>query len=74
MAAAIAPRKLVIVYGEKDNIFLKEGVLETYETVKTIYTAADVPENCALARGDEGHRYYKQAAWQAFDDVTKQGW
>ncbi len=71
MAAAIAPRKLVIVYGEKDSIFLKEGVLETYETVKKIYAAAGKPENCAIARGNEGHRYYKDAAWDAFDKIVK---
>lgn len=74
MAAAIAPRKLVIVYGEQDNIFLKEGVVETFDTVKKIYTAAGVPDNCALAKGDEGHRYYKGPAWEAFDAVTKYGW
>ena len=74
MAAAIAPRKLVIVNGRKDNIFLHEGVLETFETVKSIYAAAGVPQNCALATGDEGHRYYKDAAWKAFDEVTKCGW
>ena len=74
MAAAIAPRKLVIVNGREDNIFLHEGVLETFETVKDIYAAAGVPQNCALATGDEGHRYYKDKAWAAFDELTKQGW
>lgn len=74
MATLIAPRKLVIVYGEQDNIFLKEGVLETYETVKNIYSAANVCDNCALARGDEGHRYYKKQAWEAFDKVTNGEW
>ena len=74
MAAAIAPRKLVIVNGREDNIFLHEGVLETFETVKDIYAAAGVPQNCALATGDEGHRYYKEKAWTAFDKLTKQGW
>lgn len=74
MAAAIAPRKLIIVNGREDNIFLHEGVLETFETVKDIYAAAGVPQNCALATGDEGHRYYKDKAWAAFDELTRQGW
>ena len=74
MATLIAPRKLVIVNGKEDNIFLNEGVLETYDTVSKIYAAAGVPQSCALATGDGGHRYYKKQAWEAFDKVTNGEW
>lgn len=70
IAIAIAPRKLIIVNGIKDGIFPDKGVHETFETVKKIYAAAGVPNNCALATGPEGHRYYKKEAWEAFDSIV----
>ncbi|MBQ8196509.1 MAG: acetylxylan esterase [Clostridia bacterium] len=69
IAAAIAPRKLIIINGRHDPIFLHEGVVETFETVKKIYKAAGVPDNCAMVTGEGGHRYYKDIAWAAFDKM-----
>ena len=70
LAAAIAPRKLIIINGREDSIFPHEGVLETFDTVKKIYAAAGVPENCAMTTGDGGHRYYKKNAWETFDKIV----
>ena len=39
-------------------------------TIKAIYTAAGVPERCALATGQSGHRYYAAEAWSAFDAMS----
>lgn len=63
LAGLIAPRKLIIVNGLHDNIFPDEGVRETYEIVKKLYTGAGVSENCALVTGPEGHRFYADLAW-----------
>lgn len=69
MAIAIAPRKLIVIAGKEDIGFLYPGVQEAYATIEKIYQAAGVPENCALVTGEEGHRYYKKAAWEAFDKM-----
>ena len=69
VAAAIAPRKLIVINGRLDNIFPHEGVEECFDTIRSIYTAAGVPEHCALATGQGGHRYYAAEAWSAFDGM-----
>lgn len=67
VAAAIAPRKLIVINGATDPIFPQEGVNDCFETIKSIYTAAGVPDHCALATGQGAHRYYAAEAWRAFD-------
>ena len=67
LAAAIAPRKLIVINGAKDPIFPQTGVEQCFDTIKSIYTAAGVPDHCALATGEGGHRYYAAQAWSAFD-------
>lgn len=70
MAAAIAPRPLIVINGSQDNIFPKHGVDEAFATIQKIYTAAGVPDMCINATGEGGHRYYKQEAWEAFDKLV----
>ena len=70
VAAAIAPRKLIVINGKLDNIFPQAGVEECFDTIRSIYTAAGVPENCALVTGQSGHRYYAAEAWSAFDSMV----
>lgn len=70
IAAAIAPRKLIVIHGRKDGIFPDNGVRQGFETVKKVYAAAGVPENCALTTGEGGHRYYKENAWTSFDKMV----
>lgn len=72
MAAAIAPRKLIVIHGKEDYIFPDEGVKEIFATMQDIYAAAGAPDNCALATGAEGHRYYKAEAYEQFDRIV--GW
>ena len=67
VAAAIAPRRLIVINGKQDSIFPQAGVEECFDTIKAIYTAAGVPDYCALATGQSGHRYYAAEAWSAFD-------
>lgn len=72
MAACIAPRKLIVINGIEDKGFTDKGVKDSFATIKKIYTAAGVPDNCINVTGPEGHRYYKAEAWGAFDKIV--GW
>lgn len=69
LAAAIAPRKLVLVHGKEDPIFPEAGVLRAYDTIQRIYAAAGVPGSCRRAMGSGGHRYYKKEAWEAIREL-----
>ena len=63
ISGLIAPRKLIVVNGAKDDIFPEHGVKEAYEVTKRLYSASGAPENCRLVTGPEGHRFYADAAW-----------
>lgn len=58
-----APRPVVIVAGEKDDIFPIGGTLREFRKLKAIYRAAGAPERCHLVIGPEGHRFYAELAW-----------
>ena len=72
LACMIAPRKLIVVAGEKDHGFLIEGVHEVYETIEKIYEKAGAKENCRLVVGREGHRFYAEPSWPVFRELS--GW
>ncbi len=74
MAAAIAPRKLIVIHGRKDPIFPENGVKKAFRTIQKIYRAAGVAENCILTTGEGGHRYYRKEAWEAFDKIIGEAW
>ena len=74
MAAAIAPRKLVVINGREDSIFPEAGVKKAFHTIQKIYRAAGVPQNCVLTTGAGGHRYYRKEAWEAFDKIAGENW
>ena len=63
LAALIAPRKLVIAAGEKDPIFPIEPTKKCFEHIQYIYRCAEVPNNCALVIGDNGHYNYAELLW-----------
>lgn len=69
MAICIAPRKLIVIHGKQDPIFPELGVRKVYTTIEKIYNVAGVPQNCQLATGKGGHRYYKREAWDAYGEV-----
>ena len=64
LAGLIAPRKLIIAAGKEDKIFPREGTQKTFETVKSLYTAAGVPDNCLLVFGEGGHYNYADLIWE----------
>jgi len=64
-----APRPLVIVAGEQDEIFPIHGVKDAFESLKRIYRAAGAENNCKLVIGAEGHRFYAEPAWDAMQPM-----
>lgn len=70
ISGLIAPRKLVVVNGAQDKIFPQNGVEEAYDLTKKLYFAAGVPENCRLVTGEEGHRFYADAAWPVIHELS----
>jgi dienelactone hydrolase len=63
LAGLVAPRKLIAVAGETDEIFPIEGTRRAFETARSIYAAAGCEENIRLVVGPEGHRFYADLAW-----------
>ena len=69
LAAAIAPRPLVMVAGEHDAICEAASVYRAWEDkIRPIYQAANAPQSCRLVMGAEGHRFYADPAWPVFDE------
>lgn len=62
----IAPRPLIVVAGDKDDIFPLSGVQRGFETVKKIYKAAHADNMCRLIIGSGGHRFYADISWPVF--------
>ena len=71
LAVMIAPKKLVLVCGKDDDIFPIHGVQKTYEIIQTLYQAWNVPSNCELVIGSEGHRFYADDAWPVMKKLLK---
>lgn len=73
LAVMIAPKKLVVVCGKDDDIFPLHGVRKSFDVIKGLYAASDVPDNCALVIGHEGHRFYADAAWPVMKGMLADG-
>ena len=58
LAGLVAPRKLLIINGAKDDIFPIGPAREEFKTTKAVYKAMGVADNCEMYEGDGGHRYY----------------
>ncbi len=67
LACLIAPRKLLIVSGVKDDIFPIAGVRLGFETVKRIYKSMRVPENCKMIETNEGHFWCEEVVWNEIE-------
>lgn len=72
LASLIAPRKLIVVAGEKDNGFYIKGSLDAYSVIEKIYKKVGCEENCRLIVGKEGHRFYADPSWKVFREMS--GW
>lgn len=65
LLALAAPRKLVVVSGQLDDIFPIDEAKQMTAIAKKAFDAAGVPERIAHVVGDEGHRFYADIAWTA---------
>ena len=75
LAALIAPRRLILVNGEMDDIFPVGGVKEGFKTVKSIYQTCGCEENCRLAITPKHHYWCADIIWDAILDATnRMGW
>lgn len=60
----IAPRPLVIVNGEKDEIFPIGPAKEEFAKIKARYESMGAGDKCFHVIGPEGHRFYAEIAWE----------
>jgi len=54
---------VVVVAGREDVMFPIAGVRRAFRDLKRIYRAAGADRRCHLMVGEEGHRFYADAAW-----------
>ncbi len=62
-AGLIAPRKLIIIAGQKDPIADIEGVRAGVEIARKSFKEKQVSENLVFLEGIEGHKFYPELAW-----------
>jgi dienelactone hydrolase len=58
-----APKPVVIVAGEEDDIFPITATRRAFEDLQRIYAAAGAGSRCHLVVGKGGHRFYADDAW-----------
>ena len=61
----IAPRKLLIINGAKDEIFPVSGAEKCYEIIQKAYLKLDCEADCMMKIGDGGHQFYPELVWPA---------
>jgi dienelactone hydrolase len=71
LAGLIAPRRLLIVAGEQDDIVPIGGVREAYATAQSVFAAAGCQENIRLVVGPGGHRFYAAEAWPVIAQMMR---
>lgn len=63
VAGLIAPRPFCAIAGRYDDIFPIDQVHAAFDRLRAVYAVAGATENCELAVGEGGHRFYKKPAW-----------
>ncbi len=71
LASLIAPRKLIIVAGQKDDIFHIDGVREGFKKVEKIYEKVSKEDNCMLIETPKGHYWCEDLVWPAINEAMK---
>lgn len=67
----IAPRKLIVVNGDKDEIFPIAGAKEAYDVIATAYRKLGSSSNCEMVIGDGGHRFYEDDVWPVINEMLE---
>ncbi len=63
LCAMVAPRTMIVVNGQEDNIFPIDSAKECVSIGKRVYAAMDLEDELIHVIGSEGHRFYADAAW-----------
>ena len=63
--ALIAPRPVVIVNGEYDDIFPIEATREEFAKLQKHYEAMGAGDKCKLVVGNGAHQFFDKQAWEA---------
>ncbi|MCY3713534.1 MAG: hypothetical protein OXH02_09615 [Gemmatimonadetes bacterium] len=63
VAGLIAPRPFCAIAGRHDPIFPIDHVHAAFDRLKKVYAVAGTSDNCELAVGEGGHRFFKKPAW-----------
>jgi len=58
-----APKPIVAVNGDADELFPIGAVRKAFRDLKKIYAAAGAAGNCHLVVGQGGHRFFADATW-----------
>ena len=58
-----APKPVVLVAGERDDIFPIQATRRAFADLEAIYEAAGAAGRCHLVVGSGGHRFYAEEAW-----------
>jgi dienelactone hydrolase len=67
-----APKPVVIVAGEEDDIFPIAATRQAFANLQEIYNAAGCPDRCHLVIGEGGHRFYADQAWPVIMDMIRE--
>lgn len=69
LGGLIAPRTLIVVSGAQDDIFPAESAKKCFAVTKFLYEHTN--GSCRHVIGSEGHRFYYDLAWGAYDELQK---
>ena len=69
IAGLCAPKLLVIVNGKDDRIFPLGAAKNEFAQAEKIYRASGNGNNCRHVIGHEGHRFYAEPAFAAFQEI-----
>ena len=58
-----APKPVVVVAGQQDDIFPIDATRRAFRELQRIYRASGAAARCHLVVGAEGHRFYADDAW-----------
>lgn len=65
----IAPRKLIVVNGDKDEIFPIDGAKQSYGVILSAYSKLEKSQNCEMVIGNGGHRFYGDDVWPVINSM-----
>ena len=71
LAGLIAPRKLMVIAGIKDDVFPYNGVMSGYAIAEKVYAKAGVSENLKLVTTPKHHYWCEDIVWPNIKEFLK---